>query len=221
MTSTVRLKDKIILYFQRRFSERSVNRRSLRLLILSVLLVLSVGYASYDRYQKIKRVKEAVGEGPARLRILIEDGDTSCPSIFIFSGETFGAFGDVILCVWRYGRVVWSEDQLRGGPPYFEGKIPPKMVEEILDEIEDAGSFDDPFLNAVNLAVDPTLTIVALIRKNKVLCMEAARNRKGDGLEESEDYCKAYFRIRELLGSLIPAEGKAINFNYEIVYVFR
>lgn len=196
--------------------------RKKRVLILCVLLVLAVGYAGYDYYQKIKKLEKSAIAAASPLRILIEEGESTCPAIVIVYAEGLGLSGEqVIVCVWRYGRVVWSKDQHQGGPPYFEGKIPPAMVSRVLNELEDSNFLDDPFLNVVNLCVDPPLTIISIIAANKVLCMEAPHGLRGDGVQGSKHYCTAYSRIRSLVGSLIPAQGKEVDCNYEIVRVSR
>src|SRR5262249_15874534 len=53
----------------------------------------------------------------------------------------------VILAIWPDGRVVWSEDRLRGGPPYFEGRVQPKRVNALLSQFEADGLFAGEDLN--------------------------------------------------------------------------
>lgn len=204
---------KILLFIRKRFTRR---------LILCVLLILSIVFATFafDHYQKAEERRKQALSAPAPLRILIEEGQT-CPAILIYT-ENFGLGGEnVIVSVWRGGRIVWSKDQFKGGPPYFEGRIPSIMVTKTLNEIERSGFFDDPFLNIVDISVDPKLEVISIIGWNKVLCMEAAHKWQGDGLDRSKHFCRAYFRIRNLVGSLIPGQGKEFKFNYKIERVFR
>lgn len=43
-----------------------------------------------------------------------------------------------IVAIWRNGRVVWSQDQIEGGPPYHVGQADPKLVARALEEIRQA-----------------------------------------------------------------------------------
>lgn len=204
-------------------------KRSPRFLIFLIcILILELLYVGYEHYEKIRERRTNAMSAPAPLRILIEEGRRTCPAIIIYT-ENFGLGGQhVIVSVWRSGRIVWSKNQHKGGPPYFEGKIPSVMVTKILNELEDSGFLDDPFLNVINLDVSPKLEVISVIAGNKVLCMEASHGFGEDGedrvygsVHDSKHYCKAWVRIRNLVGSLIPTQGKEFKFNYKIVRVFR
>lgn len=51
-------------------------------------------------------------------------------------GYSFVDHGGVILRIWPSGRIVWSEDPLRGGLPYAEGVLDAQALEDVLAELE-------------------------------------------------------------------------------------
>lgn len=213
---------KILLVIRKQLPQQSGKKRIASLLILCGLLVLSVSYAIFDRYQKKTELREKAAQAPAPLRILIEEGQWFCPTILIYTD--FGIKGqEVIFAVWRSGRIVWSENKYKGGQPYFDAKISSEKVSKVLNELEDSVSFNDPFLNVINIEVHPKLEVISIVGVNKVLCMEVSHKFKGDGLVEGapKHYSGTYYRIRNLVESLIPAQGREFDFKYKIVGVFR
>ena len=48
----------------------------------------------------------------------------------------------LIAAIWGDGRVVWSRDQQRGGPPYFSARIEPPQVQALLDRFDGERVFD-------------------------------------------------------------------------------
>jgi hypothetical protein len=49
---------------------------------------------------------------------------------------------DVIVVVWPDGRIVWSDDRIRGGPPYTVGEVDKEAVRELLAKLSRCGAFD-------------------------------------------------------------------------------
>ena len=75
----------------------------------------------------------------------------------------------LIFVAWPDGRVVWSGDRLRGGPPYREGQADPKRVTALLGRFEKDGLFDDPKLKHLNVGIDaPSITIFVKSGKRQV-----------------------------------------------------
>jgi hypothetical protein len=44
-----------------------------------------------------------------------------------------------VFAVWNDGMIVWSEDQIRGGPPYYMAHVDPAGVARTIDEISRGG----------------------------------------------------------------------------------
>jgi hypothetical protein len=49
---------------------------------------------------------------------------------------------DLIIVVWPDGRIVWSGDRIRGGPPYSVGQIKKEAVDELLRKLSRSGAFE-------------------------------------------------------------------------------
>jgi hypothetical protein len=137
----------------------------------------------------------------------------------------------LILAGWPDGRVVWSGDRLRGGPPYREGRIAAKKVTGLLGRLERDGHFADKGLNAGYVDWHDEFQTVLIksgkkqveMRSRHELVEEAGRGvavhwelprpaeRRLDVLRDApRDYL--YFRLvwtetRNKLTDLIPAEG--------------
>jgi hypothetical protein len=52
----------------------------------------------------------------------------------------------LVLAVWPDGKAVWSEDSIRGGPPFREGRVDPKRVKALLSKFDRDGYFDEKTL---------------------------------------------------------------------------
>ena len=50
-----------------------------------------------------------------------------------------------VLLVWKDGRVVWSEDSVLGGAPYYAGRADRDRVQKLVDDLEACGAFSSPF----------------------------------------------------------------------------
>src|SRR5690242_6379759 len=47
----------------------------------------------------------------------------------------------VLLAIWRDGRIVWSLDPIKGGPPYRTGRLAPQKLEALLGDLDQRGLF--------------------------------------------------------------------------------
>jgi len=68
----------------------------------------------------------------------IEIGSSNAPvfAINAIEGSTWPRrTHGVIVALWRDGRVIWSQDDVCGGPPYFEGNVPEKGVEAFVSKV--------------------------------------------------------------------------------------
>src|SRR5262249_1432644 len=53
----------------------------------------------------------------------------------------------IVFAAWPNGYVVWSDNQVEGGPPYHEGRIDPKKYEDAVSRLEADGIFENQKLN--------------------------------------------------------------------------
>ncbi len=88
-------------------------------------------------------VAGAMGAEPQKR--LITDADDV---IAVYRQGRGGEFPRLILAAWHDGHVVWSDDQLRGGPPYRTREVEPKVIEELFARFARDGMFSSSRLNA-------------------------------------------------------------------------
>ena len=65
----------------------------------------------------------------------------------------------LIVGVWGDGRVVWSDDHVKGGGPYRAARVEPARVEQLLRDLHAAGFFDEK--RTVNFGPDASYTVLA------------------------------------------------------------
>lgn len=68
----------------------------------------------------------------------------------------------ISVAVWNDGRIIWSGDLLKGGPPYRVGTVAPQQVEAFLDRLDARGVFRDQTLNQANFGPDAPVTTIAI-----------------------------------------------------------
>ena len=66
----------------------------------------------------------------------------------------------IIFAAWPDGHVVWSDDHLKGGPPYRTGDVDPKKVTALLARFAKDGLFADKKLNQSNFGPDSSFITV-------------------------------------------------------------
>lgn len=66
----------------------------------------------------------------------------------------------LILGLWKDGHIVWSLDQVRGGPPYRSGEIGSSELRKLLANIDERGVFDDPKLAWSWVPIDSDFTTI-------------------------------------------------------------
>lgn len=79
----------------------------------------------------------------------------------------------LILSVWGDGTIVWSQDGLRGGAPYFESKIAAAEISSMLKRFDDLGAFDVPRLGQANFGPDSKFTTILVRTEGKELQMDS------------------------------------------------
>ncbi len=143
---------------------------------------------------------------------------------------------NIIMVAWRSGRIIWSEDDLRGGPPYFNGDLDPYRLENILKELRNKGVFDRPELNHPNFGPDSDFTVLAIADRGRRLEMgswhelvegssnhvatsyglESLRGRDRAEVLKSQPakyrrYRQVWQDVRAALTGLVPDEGEPIS----------
>jgi hypothetical protein len=64
----------------------------------------------------------------------------------------------LIVGVWADGHVVWSQDQVHGGPPYYVGTIDLTRVDSFFAWLAADGVLEDTMLNDARFGPDSTFT---------------------------------------------------------------
>ena len=139
----------------------------------------------------------------------------------------------LITSVWGDGSIVWSNDTVNGGPPYFTARIKPEIVSGVFEEIINKGAFDVPRLEQANCGPDSKFTTILLRVGDKKLKMDSwheqyesngkfvALDHGITGLndkrllqalaEQPADYLHyrmAWLELRLAVTNLIPRSGK-------------
>jgi hypothetical protein len=142
----------------------------------------------------------------------------------------------LVLAAWGDGQVVWSQNAVEGGAPYFAGQVPPARVAEALERVTRDGAFADETLGHVRYGPDAGYTTILLKHGGHRLEMsswhelyeEAGKLVAGaSGLRPLEGrdrlaalraepaeylyYRMAWAELRTLAASLRPAGGRRVR----------
>jgi hypothetical protein len=182
-------------------------------------------YVLSSRADEPKPTMRAISEAESVLAVYREDWGRAS------SGETA-----IILAAWPDGYIVWSEDRLKGGPPYRAGHIDPKRVAALLARFDQDGLFADKKLDDGHFGPDSEFTSVFIKagKKQVKMCSWHELYEAGGGLvadhhglstldgrrkldvlhKAPTDYLifrLAWSETRSTLSDLIPGESKAIE----------
>jgi hypothetical protein len=141
----------------------------------------------------------------------------------------------VISAIWRNGDVVWSQDRLYGGPPYYVAHIDAKRVDIAIGQLESMGVFStknrfiaagcvvldlpyteiylsngiDSILTASCHEICETNPAVAVTSSGIVAIGEHSRTEqlRGD-TEEFQQFRLLWSEIQSTLRGLVPTEGR-------------
>lgn len=156
-----------------------------------------------------------------------------------FSVPVSNRYPRAILAVWADGLTIWSEDSIKGGPPYMQGTNSIGKVGEVLGLIEQRGYFDEAHLREPHFAPDTYFTGMALTNDGKSLLMRSchelvetngsavatstgivplgSRSRM-EVLSTDNDTYRAYRKtwsyIRDTLADLIPPKGTPCDVDF-------
>lgn len=138
---------------------------------------------------------------------------------------------ELVMAVWGDGRAIWSDDPVRGGPPYREGRVDPKRVAALLDQLTEDGLFDEKSLAVGHTSTHfsyHALTVRAGARTldmatSHELGREKPREPGAEGRTESRlarlrkssaaalFYELVWAETRVRLANLLPREGRPAN----------
>ena len=124
----------------------------------------------------------------------------------------------LILSVWGDGTIVWSQDRLKGGGPYFESKIAPADVSAMLKRFDAIGVFDVPRLGQANFGPDSEFTTILVRTEGKVLQMDSWHELyESNGKVIAADRGLTGLEKKKLLQSL--AEQPAEYLHYRLTWL--
>jgi hypothetical protein len=104
---------------------------------------------------------------------------TDADSILAVYTQGFGlstngrASNRLVFAAWPDGRVIWSEDQTQGGPPYRTATIHPARLEKALATINRDGFFGDQALTQPKFGPDAQTTVIYARTKRGELKMQS------------------------------------------------
>ncbi len=83
--------------------------------------------------------------GAGETVVYVRDSDEAARPAFLMhyqSGMSRENILNIILAVYPSGKIVWSDDRIKGGAPYYSAQIDPDQVEEAMDKTKEAGLLD-------------------------------------------------------------------------------
>jgi hypothetical protein len=111
-------------------------------------------------------VKEDEVSVDVEMSVLV--GKAQAPTVAIYSNPFAHTVSErewepqVILAVWQDGYVVWSDDMLYGGRPYFMGRIAPAQLREFIRDLADQGVFKNSTRNDGYIPCDSDHLVIAI-----------------------------------------------------------
>jgi hypothetical protein len=165
--------------------------------------------------------------------------ETNAPSLVIYTSGGYpppGAtnFGpQIIVVLWSDGKIVWSGNEITGGPPLRQGSFPKEKLAALMDTVERKGAFTNQALRRAWLGPDSRFTTIAADdgrRKLRLLSWHelfeqrtnlvatahgieglGGRNRDTVLQDQPEDYRqfrKIWSEIRQAVVALVPMTGE-------------
>jgi len=83
----------------------------------------------------------------------------------------------LIFAAWADGRVIWSENPVKGGAPYRGGKIAPERITAALERVKQDGLFDNARLTRPHLGPDANFTTLIVASGKQRLKMQSWHER--------------------------------------------
>jgi hypothetical protein len=141
----------------------------------------------------------------------------------------------VILIAWANGRIVWSQDMDRGGPPYFEGVVPKEKIKKFLQTVDCKGYFESVGSHSSYFGPDASFHTMAISTGDKTLQISSWHRAygKGDSIATSHGieslgrrnreevlaqqpekfrlFLKTWQEIEDLMVRLVPEKGAPLG----------
>ena len=142
----------------------------------------------------------------------------------------------LLVSVWSDGHIIWSNNKIRGGPPYRSGSVEPAKVKSLLSQLERDNVFTNKKLLRANFGPDAATTVVFVKKGKQLLKMQSwhelyeergmsvalergltplgGRNIEEALKHESKDYQNyraTWKRIRGLVRGLIPKKSSPMK----------
>jgi hypothetical protein len=177
--------------------------------------------------------------------IPMEKGRTALPLLAIFTmpGESAGAPCGIITLIWPNGRILWSRDGLRGGPPYYEDTLQQQEEEGLVATLRELGVFEDPSLTGVSGELEQSFVVISGIHGGKGFCMASGHEfeqasvrhvQTTSGIGETRDaraqgpsvkeavadtrYGDIWVSIRSRVRRLSDRPGMKVDFDYAVAW---
>ena len=169
----------------------------------------------------------------------IEDGSTNAPVIAVFTDPGFAPWADMglIVSIWEDGKVLWSEDDLRGLGKYQTSTIPPEKIDILLSIFEAQGLYTNRVLQEEGkVVVDGPYTTISIFKNghgftasssheilesysNTVVASYGARSLDGLDIEEFiqtepvrwRDFRAKWKSIRDEIRDITPKTGRPME----------
>lgn len=150
-------------------------------------------------------------------------------SIYVLEGWVWNPRGpQLVLAAWDNGRVIWSENRVTGGAPYWTSQIDQKRITELFTRICNEGFFDERELNCLRVPYDSGSTVLLARTGKKQIRMRSAhetypndghlsfRSKSPAGRWQNATgndarYFGAWDELRRTLNSVIPTNGTQID----------
>lgn len=138
----------------------------------------------------------------------------------------------VVLCVWPNGRIIWSQDLVLGGPPYFVGQIGGLEINRAITNLLKLQVADDRALREIYMVTDGAFTTIEVQLEKKVFYMQSsheyyeyiAKTQKPQHRTQvvGVKTRQIWTQVRTNLLNLIPKSGKVdsnIKFEFRQIAV--
>ena len=160
---------------------------------------------------------------------------TEATCVFAIYTEDWGFVpqhkANLVFGIWGDGHIVWSIDQVRGGPPFRASRIDPADVRRFFADIDRAGVFDPKTLPRSWVPVDSDfISIMArwqgrqlLMRSRHEIDEQTAGRRSTPGPPQFRRFRDVWQMLRRRSALLIPAgsvliQGELVQIHGDITW---
>ena len=137
-------------------------------------------------------------------RLPVIKGDNSRPLVAVWREDWSSLAKDLgpflIAAFWPDGRTVWSKDNVMGGPPYYQGRISPEVLDKTLRELESEKVFSAPYARLGSFGPDSFFTAIYLSYRGNTFL-----DRSWHEIAERKQTKKAAYE--EVIVPWLPAPG--------------